>query len=191
MALGKKWRTNFRQTMAQSCLDPYLSDFHSNFITLPWADSHISVHRLPAAAETRSEIRSKMGSGFRRTKNQYLSAASGELTHNLEFPKNISSNFINFFSNPANLVMLAHGCAIGWFSPALPLLNSESTPLDSGPFTIEQTSWSGSILSLGGILGNIVFGYCMVIVGTKNAIMSFALPQFVSRKSTYRVLQTV
>lgn len=82
--------------------------------------------------------------------------------------------------------MLAHGCALGWFSPALPLLTSENTPLESGPFTTEHTSWSGSILSLGGIAGNILFGYMMVRVGTKHTIMSFAVPQAVSE--AYSVL---
>lgn len=91
-----------------------------------------------------------------------------------------------FFSRiTANLIMLGHGCALGWVSPTLPLLQSVDTPLESGPLTIEETSWVGAILSIGGILGNLFYGCLMERIGTKKTIATLALPQIVRTELVY------
>lgn len=76
--------------------------------------------------------------------------------------------------------MLGFGCGVGWFSPALPLLLSPDTPLSSGPLTIEQLSWSGSILSIGGVMGSLVSGLSMSRIGTKRTLMLLTIPQLVN-----------
>lgn len=75
--------------------------------------------------------------------------------------------------------MLGFGCAIGWLSPALPWLQSSDTPLLSGPLTTEQTSWSGSIICLGGMAGNILFSALTLRIGAKMTLLSLACPQMV------------
>lgn len=52
----------------------------------------------------------------------------------------------------ANLIMLSHGCIIGWFSPALPKLLSANTPLVSGPLTVRT-------IKLNKVLTVIIFKY--------------------------------
>lgn len=76
--------------------------------------------------------------------------------------------------------MLGVGCAIGWLSPALPLLSSTDTPLLSGPFTMEETSWSGSSFPIGSLIGNLLFTVFVVRVGAKVTLLSLAIPQLAS-----------
>lgn len=83
------------------------------------------------------------------------------------------------FFRAVNLLMLSFGSTIGWLSPSLPLLQSEASPLSSGPMTTEQISWTGSLLSPGAIVGNILGGYLMARFGSKMILMSLAVPQLV------------
>lgn len=76
----------------------------------------------------------------------------------------------------ANLIMLAHGCIVSWVSPALGKLTSEDTPLLTGPLTVEQMSWIGSIHCLGALLGSISLGYVVSIVGCKRAMLFLTIP---------------
>uniref|UniRef100_A0A8D8IHU6 Facilitated trehalose transporter Tret1 n=2 Tax=Culex pipiens TaxID=7175 RepID=A0A8D8IHU6_CULPI len=74
-----------------------------------------------------------------------------------------------------NIVNYAHGAALGWVSPFLPLLQSEDSPLETGPVTVEQGSWIGSILCLGGLFGAIVYGYLTEKIGVKKSIASLCI----------------
>lgn len=80
----------------------------------------------------------------------------------------------------ANLISFSFGSGIGWFSPALPLLISNSSPLESGKLTIDDISWIGAILSLGALFGNLFGGYLVPRFGAKLSITFLAIPQFVS-----------
>ena len=53
----------------------------------------------------------------------------------------------------ANLAGFCHGNTIGWSGPALWILLSEDSPLPSGPITINDSGWIGSVTFLGLILG--------------------------------------
>lgn len=77
------------------------------------------------------------------------------------------------------MMVIGYGCGLGWFSPALPLLLSSDTPLVSGPLTKEQLSWSGSIVSIGSLAGNLLFGYFSVRIGTKRSLLVLFIPQLV------------
>lgn len=70
------------------------------------------------------------------------------------------------------------GCAVGWLSLALPLLQSDENPLH-GKLTIDEVSWIGSVMSLGSIAGNILFGLIVSIIGSRNCIFLIGLPQLV------------
>lgn len=76
--------------------------------------------------------------------------------------------------------MLGHGAIIGWFSPALPKLLSESTPLvSSGPLTSTEVSWIGSITSIGAMCGSFTFGFFTTFLGCKRAMIFLAVPSTV------------
>lgn len=80
----------------------------------------------------------------------------------------------------ANIISLSHGCALGWLSPYLPLLQSDSSPLSTGSISLEETSWIGAILCVGGVVGNSTFGYLCKLIGRKRAITLLAFPNMVS-----------
>lgn len=85
----------------------------------------------------------------------------------------------------ANLITLSHGCVLGWLSPFLPLLQSEHSPLATGAVTLEQASWIGAIICVGGVLGNFVFGVLVTQIGCKQAIGCLAFPQVVSKSWSF------
>lgn len=74
---------------------------------------------------------------------------------------------------------MGYGVGMGWLSTALPLLQSDDTPLETGPITTEQLSWAGSIISIGALLGNFSFGYLTNVIGSKNAVLILGVPQMV------------
>lgn len=77
----------------------------------------------------------------------------------------------------ANLLCLSYGLATGWTSAAVPLLKSSQTPLKSGPITNDEASLIGSILTIGGVLGTLLFGYAANTIGRKKSIFLMAFPQ--------------
>lgn len=84
----------------------------------------------------------------------------------------------------ANLIIVSYGICVGWISPSLLILRSEQlTPLLSGSVTTEESSWIGSILCFGAILGSIFFGCLANYIGTKNAVLCCSVP--VSVKPIY------
>lgn len=64
---------------------------------------------------------------------------------------------------------------------ALPLLQSDDTPLETGKISISDKSWMGSALSLGGVFGNILFGFVVSWIGARHTIVVIGLPQLVSK----------
>lgn len=80
----------------------------------------------------------------------------------------------------ANLLCLVYGISVGWPSASLPLLQSEWTPLLTGPLTKFEASCVGSILCVGGALGTGIYGWLSERYGRKPAILSAALPGIVS-----------
>lgn len=69
---------------------------------------------------------------------------------------------------------------IGWLSPALLILISDSSPMNGGALTTEQVSWIGAILNVGALIGN--FGYTTVnnYFGRKKALCLLAFPNMVN-----------
>lgn len=77
-----------------------------------------------------------------------------------------------------------HGVGVGWLAPSLPLLGSENTPLDT-PVTIDQASWVGSLVGLGALAGNIIFGLVLDRLGRKVCMYFLAIPNMVSTLVLY------
>nr|CAD7453116.1 unnamed protein product [Timema tahoe] len=56
-----------------------------------------------------------------------------------------------------NLAAFAQGVVIGWPSPVMPSLQSSHSPIGINPMTDEETSWLGSLLCLGALVGTPAF----------------------------------
>ncbi|XP_030383445.1 facilitated trehalose transporter Tret1 [Scaptodrosophila lebanonensis] len=76
----------------------------------------------------------------------------------------------------ATLITLCHGIALGWFSPMLPiLLSPEKTPLNF-EIDVNEASWMGAVISLGGVTGNFLFSFLMSRFGRKVSLYGLAVP---------------
>ncbi|KAH8310263.1 hypothetical protein KR044_000325 [Drosophila immigrans] len=71
-----------------------------------------------------------------------------------------------------------HGVGVGWLAPSLPRLGSEETPLDK-PISIDQVSWVGSLIGLGALTGNIIFGLLLDRLGRKMCMYLLAIPNMI------------
>lgn len=79
----------------------------------------------------------------------------------------------------ANLTILTYGIGVGWPSATLPLLMSSESPLPSGPISLFEASWIGSIICIGGALGTIIYGWVAEVVGRKFSMMTTFVPTIV------------
>lgn len=78
------------------------------------------------------------------------------------------------------MLIFGFGCGLAWLSMALPLLQSDHSPLETGPLTVEEVSWIGSVMSIGALIGNIAIGYIVLFIGSRNSILMIGFPQLVS-----------
>lgn len=78
------------------------------------------------------------------------------------------------------MMSFSYGCSVGWVSPFLSVMSSETdTPLDV-PLTITQASLVGSMLCVGGLAGTPVYGMIADSFGRKTAVLVSAIPCVVS-----------
>ncbi|XP_055918558.1 facilitated trehalose transporter Tret1-like [Eupeodes corollae] len=73
------------------------------------------------------------------------------------------------------IIAYSYGIGLGWLSPMLLLFQSEDSPL-MFKVTVEQVSWIGSLTSIGGMLGTILFGIILDLVGRKMSLYLLPLP---------------
>lgn len=84
------------------------------------------------------------------------------------------------FCRLVTIITFCHGTGLGWFAPMLFKLQTPSeTPLDF-VVSVEQGSWMGALVNLGGFTGNVLFGLLLDLIGRKACIYSLALPHIVS-----------
>lgn len=60
------------------------------------------------------------------------------------------------------------------------LLTSDDTPLPSGKMTMDEVSWVVSLLSVGAIFSNVVFGFVANHFGRKISLFLIGIPMIVS-----------
>lgn len=84
-------------------------------------------------------------------------------------------------SKKVNLLMVTHGICGGWMSPTIELLTSDKSPLESGKITMEEASWVASIICIGGLIGNILFGIMTNHFGRKVPLLFTAIPSIVRK----------
>ncbi|KAH0956782.1 hypothetical protein HN011_009732 [Eciton burchellii] len=97
-------------------------------------------------------------------------------THRPESMMEKGSKLIQFLAAAAaNLSVAAAGTVLGWTSPALPFLEKDGGPLGS-PINSEQSSWIGSLVPLGAIIGSFISGYIGERWGRKRSLLSSVIP---------------
>ena len=77
-----------------------------------------------------------------------------------------------------NIISFLHGTATGWLSPTLPILQSPEDTHLNRPITMEELSWIGCLISVGGVLGNFLFSVVAERLGRKRALVILAFPNF-------------
>lgn len=107
------------------------------------------------------------------TKYQYFGTFCGN------FEKYFSDSKINL-KFIVSLLAVAYGTSNGWASPNLSYLTSSDSHLDSGAITTDEASWIGAMLSLGGLFGNVLFGWLANYWGRKRTLCFITLPILVS-----------
>ncbi|KAL7741778.1 hypothetical protein ACLKA6_000386 [Drosophila palustris] len=75
-----------------------------------------------------------------------------------------------------NLICIAHGINIGWFSPTMRKMQTPESPL-SFPASVTEVSWIGSALGCGAMCGNALIGLILPYVGSRLCLLFVALPQ--------------
>lgn len=65
---------------------------------------------------------------------------------------------LEFYKITASLSVVAIGVAMGWTSPILPELEKNGGPLGSS-ISKDESSWIGSLITVGAIFGSFVAGY--------------------------------
>ncbi|EAT41204.1 AAEL007139-PA [Aedes aegypti] len=88
----------------------------------------------------------------------------------------LSTQLMSGLSSAVNIITISHGAAIGWVSPFLPYLQSGESHLTSGSVSIEQASWIGSLLCIGGLIGAPVFGLLADRFGKKLGLQLIVIP---------------
>ncbi|KAH8412742.1 hypothetical protein KR009_005258 [Drosophila setifemur] len=74
-----------------------------------------------------------------------------------------------------NVISISHGIGIGWLSPTLRKLQSDS-PLDFEITSEFEISWVGSTLGIGSVTGNILIGSLIGRFGSKRCLLFIAIP---------------
>lgn len=115
---------------------------------------------------------------FSQVKFQYVAVFGGLIESKILLRCLLQLKTLSFI---VNIISFCHGFAVGWLSPATPILKSKDTPLLSGPLTLEQTMWLGGVYHMGAVLGNCVFGVLVNYFGRTTPMSLLALPNIVSR----------
>lgn len=76
---------------------------------------------------------------------------------------------------------------MGWLSPALLILQSDDSPLTSGPVTVEESSWLGSLIFLGSISGYIFNSGLAKAYGRKLILALQVFPNVVRNSQKYEI----
>ena len=86
---------------------------------------------------------------------------------------------INFYDK-GNLLIISFGTSVGWPSTSSSILQSELSPLTTGPLTTNEASWIVSLYCFTGFVSTLLFGYIADKYGRKTTLLLLAIPQIAS-----------
>ncbi|KAH8344366.1 hypothetical protein KR084_010184 [Drosophila pseudotakahashii] len=72
---------------------------------------------------------------------------------------------------------LTHGITLGWFSPTLPLLKSENSPV--GRLDISELMWIGAMFGFGSLLCNMIICFPIAFFGLKKCMYFVPIPNVI------------
>lgn len=119
---------------------------------------------------------------WQSVKNQYLATGVGKLNVNINRYECRMEIFLMpfLFTSIVNLAIMGYGAFEGWTSPSIISLTSPNTLFPSGQISIEQASWLASVHCIGGLFGNIMFGYIINRYGRRLPLILITFPIIVS-----------
>uniref|UniRef100_A0A6P4F7N7 Facilitated trehalose transporter Tret1 isoform X1 n=3 Tax=Drosophila rhopaloa TaxID=1041015 RepID=A0A6P4F7N7_DRORH len=89
------------------------------------------------------------------------------------------------------IMSTTHGISLGWFSPSLPILQSDESPIGES-VNINDVMWIGSMLAVGSLICNMIIWFPIGFVGIKKCMYFVALPNvmnwiliYIARNSIY------
>lgn len=75
---------------------------------------------------------------------------------------------------------VSYGSAVGWTSAALLVLESDASPLATGPLGLSEIAWVASIFGVGGTVGTPLAGWLCEKFGRRPTLLAASLPMVVS-----------
>lgn len=90
--------------------------------------------------------------------------------------------------NTANIITISYGTAVGWTSAALLVLESDDTPLETGPLRLSEVAWVAAIFGVGGTIGTLVGGWTCERFGRKPTLLISGLPMAVRISIDFHLL---
>lgn len=111
-------------------------------------------------------------------KHQYLAGIVGNKPRTSNFSKCYVLNKINFRFNQTLvfLHLINYGISIGMTSPTIGVLISDNSPLPTGKISMDEASWIVSIIPIGGLVGNILYGFIINWFGRKWPVVALSIP---------------
>ncbi|XP_026322866.1 facilitated trehalose transporter Tret1-like [Hyposmocoma kahamanoa] len=79
----------------------------------------------------------------------------------------------------ANIAIASTGYSMGWTSPISTKLNSTETSPLPDIITADESSWMGSLLTVGAIFGPFIGGFLAARIGRKWGLMASSVPLFI------------
>lgn len=80
-----------------------------------------------------------------------------------------------------NILIFSHGIGLGWITPVLFNMQFNADESILGVvISAEEISWIGSLLAIGGLIGNFLSGVLLPKIGSKRMLIMLPIPHMVS-----------
>ncbi|RLU25240.1 hypothetical protein DMN91_003333 [Ooceraea biroi] len=141
-----------------------------------YAYSPVPVSSSSAVFDTATPDKESVQLNVERDKKFCRTSSCVVAVHHPESMTEKGSKLVQFLAAAAgNLSVVATGAMLGWTSPILPMLEKDGGPLGS-PISSEQSSWIGSLVALGAIIGSFISGYLGERWGRKRSLLCSVVP---------------
>lgn len=125
----------------------------------------------------------KVKLSFHRVKNQFLMVFIGKYILFGTKRLDLTIYSVYYYYDTGNILAFSQGTNIGWYSPALPVINSIPSYLLDGPISQATAGWLGAAVPIGCLIGNLGFGLMANWIGYKGALQLATIPEIVRKLS--------